>query len=531
MRSDSRVSCRLEAGPSFARLPISIRLLLLASALATASTASAQDRTRPVLLSTSPPNAARGVDPSSSVLFVFDEPMKPQQRITWISSPVAIGSNDVVYAWNSAGTELTASNRTGWPTNQNILWLFQPAMPAIPGVSPAIPGFEDLAGNRLSAGAGSFITSAGGPPPWIRSTNSCGLVSSNLLRTTLRIAFSAHHTQTNDSPPAPSVLVGSQPFAVEASLVPGTGSASSAVLLTPSETTPALTLTPGSDRFARRDIFASWAALRAAFPHGAYSCVATGAVGDVPARTTSTVPEFDPPVLRVANHEFLQGTLETNSLPILWDPVPGTTNDVIRIRVSPLANPNVTLWSSPDPGCPGALDGTATAAEIPVAPLGSGTLFHAELRFERRRADDGSPTTARTLIEWTSTTRVRVVLCRNDGRPMRERDPSGIPDRCDDLLSGSSTNGLRFRTPPVLDSGHVRLRIGPTEIGATYQLFHWSAEPVVDSGGRRRPRGGPVDTPVGSPVVATETETEFQLPFEPALRGRFFGVARTGGRR
>ncbi|MBL9137028.1 MAG: Ig-like domain-containing protein [Verrucomicrobiales bacterium] len=507
-------------------------LVLGAAWLSVPLSSSAQDSVRPTLAGSSPPNGASGVDPMTPVRFTFSEPMKPQQQILWISAPAPIASNAVTYAWSTDGRELAASLANGWPPNQRINWLFQPGFPALPGISPGVPSFEDLAGNRLAGGAGSFTTSAGGPPPIVLSTNSCGLVSTNLTGTRFAMGLWAHYTQTNDlEAPRPTVSTGGWPFTAFARATPGVGSASAVTLQTPTGVT--LPLTHRAGVFARTNGFDSLEAMKTDFPVGTYRFVATGAAGDVPGQVDLRLPNTDLPMIRVANLDFLQGVLGTNDIPILWDPLEGTTtNDTMRIVVSPLATPASTLWSSPDPGCPGAIAPSATSAEIPFSALSrsGGTDFQVEIRFERSLDSDFPGGSARGRVTLGSTTRIRLVRCGASG-PSRDRDPRDLPDRCDEATSGASTNALRFVSAQVLDERRLRIVAGNTETGATYQLFELFLEQALTRPGGGGRRGDPVTTPVGGPKIAAGTNVEFEVIVEPAPGSRFFGVGRTGGRR
>jgi hypothetical protein len=507
-------------------------LVLCAGLLVVPFSGQAQDTVRPTLAGSSPPNGASGVDPMTPLRFTFSEPMKPQQQVLWISAPVAIASNAVAYAWSADGRELAASVATGWPPNQRISWLFQPGFPALPGISLGVPSFEDLAGNRLTGGAGSFTTSAGGPPPIVLSTNSCGLVSTNLTGTVFAMGLSAHYTQTNDlEAPRPTVSTGGVPFAAFARAAPGVGSASAVVLHTPNGAT--LTLTNRAGLFSRTNGYDSLEAMKAAFPVGTYRFAATGAAGDVPGQVDLLLPNADLPMIRVANLDFLQGVIGTNNIPVLWDPPEGTTsNDTVRIVVSPIGNPALVLWTSPDPGCPGGIAPSSTSAEIPFGALSrsGGTDFQVEIRLERSLDSSFPGGSARGRVTVGSTTRIRLVRCPAGGAS-RDRDPRDLPDRCDEATGGGATNALRFVSAQVFDERRLRFVAGNTETGATYQLFELFLEPAPTNpkGGGRR--GDPVTTPVGGPKIAIGTDVEFEVIVEPAPGSRFFGVGRTGGRR
>lgn len=489
----------------------------------------AQDRVRPTLVSSTPPNNATGVDPASPLRFVFSEPMKPQQQILWITSPVTVSSNAVVYTWSADGRELTSSMPLGWPASQRISWIFQPGIPAIPGITEGVPSFQDLAGNPLSVGAGTFTTSAGGPPPLVITTNSCGVITTNLTRTRISLAVSARYSQTNEArPPLPTLESGAKPFTAVASVSPGIGSATAVVLHAPGGSD--LILTNRAGVFSRTDTFDSLNALSATYPVGTYRFAATGTVGDVPSQAEVNQPASEWPILRVANYDFLQGVQGTNAVPIVWDPVAGTTDDTLRIVVSSMTSPTLVRWSSPDPGCPGAITGSNTVAEIPFHALSGGTHYWVELRWERRiDSSDSDATSARRTFSMSSTTRIRLVLC-SPGAPSRVRDPVGISDRCDETaIEVVDPLALRFLTPFHREANQIRCLVGPTETGVSYQLFEllMDSQPT-DSTPRRRPRGDPVATPVGSPVIAAGTNTEFSLPLDPATRSRVFGIGRSG---
>ena len=495
-------------------------------------TGHAQDRVRPTLISSTPPNNATGVDPTTPMRFVFSEPMKPQHQIVWFSSPVGVATNAMVYSWSADGRELTASIPSGWPPNQRISWIFQPNLPAIPGVTPGSQSFQDLAGNPVSGGVGSFTTSAGGPPPLILTTNSCGIITTNLTRSTLSLAVSARYAQTHSAgPPLPLIQAGAKPFTAIASVSPGIGSATSVLLNTPAAF--GLNLTNSAGLFSRTDTFDSLEALSTAYPAGTYRFVATGVVGDVPSQAEVNRPVSEVPILRVANYDFLQGVQGTNAVPMVWDTIAGTTQDVVRIVVRSISSPNTVRWSSPDPGCPGAINATDTVAEIPFQALSGGTHYWVDLMLERTvDSGDSGDATARRMFSLSSSTRVRLVLC-STGAATRERDPSGTPDRCDET-AGEVDNplALRFLPPYVVEANQIRCLVGPTETGVSYQLFELLMTPQpTNSTPGRRPVGDPVTTPVGPSILAAGTNTEFSLPLDSTTRSRVFGVGRSGGRR
>jgi hypothetical protein len=458
--------------------------------------------------------------------------MKPQQQILWITSPATISSDAVVFVWSADGRELTARLPNGWPANQRINWIFQSSVPAIPGISEGVQSFQDLAGNPMSGGVGSFTTSAGGPPPIVLTTNSCGIVTSNLTRTILSLAVSARYAQTHSAvPPLPLIEAGAKPFTAIASVSPGIGSAASVLLSTPAAS--GLNLTNRSGLFSRTDTFDSLDALSTAYPAGTYRFVATGVVGDVPNQGEVNRPVSDWPILRIANHDFLQGVQGTNAVPIVWDAIAGTTQDVVRIVVRPISSPNTVRWSSPDPGCPGAIHATDTVAQIPFQALSGGAAYWVDLILERTvGSEDSGDASARRIFSLNSSTRFRLVLC-STGAPSRERDPSGTPDRCDET-AGEVVNplALRFLTPFVVEPNQIRCLVGPTEMGVSYQLFELLMTPQpTNSTPGRRPGGDPVATPVGQPIIAAGTNTEFSLPLDATTRSRVFGVGRSGGRR
>lgn len=115
------------------------------------STAGGTDEIPPTLLNSAPEAHQAGVDRGSVISFTFDEPMKPGVSIAWSG----VGAAPFTYTWSPDRQTLFCSHSTGLPANTLVEWVLNP------DGSPA--NLRDLAENPLVSHMGSFTTSSDSP--------------------------------------------------------------------------------------------------------------------------------------------------------------------------------------------------------------------------------------------------------------------------------------------------------------------------------------------------------------------------------
>lgn len=364
---------------SLARL---VRLGLLAWAVACGGSwaAQAQDSDPPTLVSSVPDDGATGVAPSTTVKFTFNEPMKPQQAIFWIAGTTLLDTNRVVYSWSADGKTLSASYPGGWPGNREVQWTLLPSIEGFPPFFPPIVGFEDLAGNPLDGEAsGSFTTSAGGGGPvTVVTTNSCGMMFTNVLKSAFGLTLSALYAQTAANTVVPRPSSGSEsPFSFFASAsLESPAVATGGTVRTPTGETLPLETFPGSGFLYTLLGSNNLSALRTRFPSGAYRFNLTGASG-VPAQVDVALADRNLPTIRVTNFDAAQTVDATKDFVLTWTIQGCAGNDPLTLSI--VSTNGQEVLQSPDQECPGALTCSSTSFTIPAGKLQQGQTYQVTL--------------------------------------------------------------------------------------------------------------------------------------------------------
>lgn len=184
----------------------------------------------PKLVSSSPANAATGVDVGSPVVFVFDVAMLPIDALNDIPG-LATGAlkwssnvtpDNFTYTWSDDGKTLTCTYGEDLPAQAQITWQLNP-----PGVFPALQ-FQSASGTPLpgSTYSGGFTTGAasggggggggGGGAPVLVSSSPASGAKDVAVASTIQFVF--------DQPMTPNpVLGGFPPFIKGAISWSGTG--------------------------------------------------------------------------------------------------------------------------------------------------------------------------------------------------------------------------------------------------------------------------------------------------------------------
>lgn len=360
----------------------------------------------PTLLTVLPQQGATQVDPNQSVLFSFSSPMKRQQAVMWLAGSTPIDTNRVVYNWSPDSKALSASLSGGWPSEREIQWILLPSVAAIPPFFAGIAGFEDLDGNPLEGEAeGSFQTRGGGStgPVSVVVTNSCGQVFTNVVKSSFSLNVSALLVQNgpdtvvlkpgtgDDAPCRFNAIV----------MLEGSAKASQGALRVPSGEIRPLTSAPMVPLFYLTETAQSLEALSARFPTGGYRFSLEGASG-VPGAVNVTLPGASIPTIRLVNYTAAQSVDAARDFVLTWAPIGATAQDVLKVQLRDSAGKVVV--SSPDPGCPGALDGTSTSFKIPGGALKAEALYAGEIALSLRDAGAEIDATTRSVsLRWTST--------------------------------------------------------------------------------------------------------------------------------
>ena len=330
----------------------------------------------PTLLTVLPQRGATQVDPTQLVTFSFSTPMQRQQAVLWFAGSSPIDTNRVVYSWSPDSKALSASLPGGWPGDREIQWILLPSVAAVPPFFDGIAGFEDVDGNPLEGEAeGSFQTKAGGStgPVIVVVTNSCGQVFTNVVKSSFSLNVSVLHLQNgpdtvvlkpgtgDDAPCRFTALV----------MLEGSAKATQGKLRLPSGEIRPLTSSPMLPLFFLSETAQSLEALSTRFPMGSYQLSLEGASG-VPGLVHVTLPGDSIPTIRLVNYTAAQSVDAAKDFVLTWAPIGATAQDGLKVQLRDSAGKVVV--SSPDPGCPGALDGTSTFQDPGRYPEGRGGL-------------------------------------------------------------------------------------------------------------------------------------------------------------
>ena len=328
---------------------ISIRLGCLATALLLARPGQAQ-----VTFSSNPTNGATGVSVTASVVFTFSGPMNPSFVLAPLfSSTSPAGSYTVNSAWSSGNTVLTCTPTSPTPqfaANATISWVFEA---------------YDTGGN-LVYGSGSFTTGSGG--------GSSG--SGTNAITTFLVAKLNYWDQTSAGAPVPDANI---PYYFTATTTLASNRTATSITLTlPTSAVSNLTETVAhpEDYYLYSGTTSS-NAFETTFPQGVYTFkVYTNSLDQtVQVTLPTTMTQPNPP--HITNFVAAQSVNATQAFTLDWDAfMGGTTTDYVWVVIG-----STTIWESPNPGTPGALNGTSTNVTIPANSLQANSNYTATIGF------------------------------------------------------------------------------------------------------------------------------------------------------
>lgn len=318
----------------------------------------------PSLAFPKPYDGELSVPVNSVIAFNFSEPMTRVDSITWTGS--GLTPANFTYTWSYDDRILYAVYNQSLPAGTQISWTLNP----VGGGST----MEDKAGNDLPLATGSFTTSnsAATSDPDVR--NIFLIKSQGLL-------------QTNATP----VALDRYEFEVNGDLFVLNG------ILNGSVTTPSGgEVRPENDSYGTTfDFSAEYASktdLDRFFPSdGAYN-ISLATAHNGPQNIALTYPADnypnDPTLNNFSNLQAIDPTL---GLTVSWQSFTGAdASSTYFIQVNLETDSGEEVYSSPEPGAPGALAGNALSVDIPANTLSPGRKYRGELVFARIVATDAS---------------------------------------------------------------------------------------------------------------------------------------------
>jgi hypothetical protein len=209
-----------------------------------------------------------------------------------------------------------------------------------------------------------------------QATNTCIPPLSSDFVTKYELIEEVAYVETNSSG---SVFAASNSFGFAASIILATnldGTASSAVLSPPDGAQPILMSKTGAGTFAVGLTTDSYSNVAAMYADGTYQFTIFEQTISVTLPTNTTLPNQP----NLSNYVAAQSINATEDYTLSWTPfITGGAVDFIGVKFQPRGSGN--SFSTPDYGCPGALDGRATSLLIPAGTLTTNTAYTATLEF------------------------------------------------------------------------------------------------------------------------------------------------------
>ena len=185
------------------------------------------------------------------------------------------------------------------------------------------------------------------------------------------------YRQTGVSTP---VLVDVTPYALRVFADSSDGGLTSASVKLPNGTTQPFTSNNGD--FGILALYPSAAGLDAAYPPGSYTLTLNTSRNGTQVVTLPLPASAFPNAPQLINFTAAQAVDPTLAFPINWNSfIGGGTNDFVQLQIN--STTRDTVFQSPQPGQPGALNGTSTSATIPANALSPGETYQVNLLFAR----------------------------------------------------------------------------------------------------------------------------------------------------
>ena len=136
----------------------------------------------------------------------------------------------------------------------------------------------------------------------------------------------------------------------------------------------------GDGSYKLKQSFDTTAAMDAVFGEGTYKYQFQTVNDGFRTNALSLTGEAYLPTPHFSNYNAAQMVDATGGFTLMWDAIAGaTTNDFIQLAIRDCSN-NGEIYSSPDSGSPGSLNGTATFFTIPAGVLKPGQMYTVQLQ-------------------------------------------------------------------------------------------------------------------------------------------------------
>lgn len=321
----------------------------------------APDTTPPALLSSSPTNNAAGVPVTTTLILTFSEAMQSSVSLAFNQNAPA----NRTLAWSTDRRTLTVTFGAPLPPGAVVAWTLNP--------SSLGTGFWDLAGNPLPADVAVQFTTAPLNPPGPDVT-----------------VFMVNKSQQDfvqTTATGIPVLQSGTPYGFSAQVgLTAPGTVAGATVRTPDG--PTYPLVPdGSTTLRFSSYFATSSALETAFPGGNYTLTMNTAHDGVRTATYNLSGNTYPTTPRVSNFAAAQAVSPASDFLLTWDAFAGgTTNDYIQFQLK--NGDGNTIFSTAQPGQPGALNGTNTSFLISRALMPPGQTNQGRLVLAKFTTND-----------------------------------------------------------------------------------------------------------------------------------------------
>jgi hypothetical protein len=332
-----------EKAPRFIRLAA---MLFLAGSLI-------GSQAQPTVVSIVPADGAGGVSTTTTIVFTFSEEMNTNATEATFFDINPFAFYTTTPSWNAGHTVLTCTPTAPFPASKTIYWT----------LSGENPTGEPVEGTTF----GSFTTSTGGG----------GGGSGTNAITTFSVGKVHHYNQNSSGAP---ILDPFSPYGFSGVTALSSNRTATAVDLTlPTGSVSNLTHLPppSAEIFIMSPFTTSLSTYEATFPEGNYSFFVQAASSNqtvvVNLPTPASMPQPGAP--HVTNYTAAQTVNPSQAFVIGWDAFSGgTAADYIDVDIG-------SAYASPNPGFPGALNGTARTFTIPAGTLQPNTTYASQIGF------------------------------------------------------------------------------------------------------------------------------------------------------
>ncbi len=316
------------------------------------TTQGGSDTMPPTLLHSAPLPYRTEVDRGSVISFTFDEPMKPGVSIAW----GGVGAATFSYTWSPDRQTLFCRHGSGLPANTLVEWTLNP------DGSPAT--LRDLADNPLFPQTGSFTTSAETPTPGAD------------VRLFI-LAKGRFYTQSGTAPdPLDRLAIIADGRFKALNLV------TNGLYTLPNSRTIPLQFAWDHSGLDSEAAYVNQADLELFFPDGDYQ-LRLDTIHDGTRSVTLSLNQSYPNAPGVVDLSAAQSIDAATDFPLNWEAFSeGTETDFVQFEI---VNENgMKVYSTPEFGQAGALDGTATGVTVAANTLAPGRFYAASIVFFRR---------------------------------------------------------------------------------------------------------------------------------------------------